>query len=326
MRWIRAFLVVVAALIGSASAEAGEYGVLVMAHGGGQAWNQTVLDAVKPLRDRYPLEVAFGMADACSLQESVRKLEVQGVRSIGVVRLFISGESWYEETEKILGLREGAPPAPADACGGGHEGHHQGSHGGHHSMAFFRLDTKSSFVLSKQGLSDAPEVGPILVDRAKSLSRAPEQEDVLILAHGPGDDAENQRWLASIDARAAEIRAALPFHRVEVLTLREDWPEKRQEAEKRVVDFVTRTRTEGRKAIVIPFRLSGFGPYAEVLAGQEYVADQQGLLPHVNVTRWIERQAEELRGATEQAARQGAPTPPAAPPAASGRPPAAGRA
>ena len=320
MRWIRAFIVVVAALIGSASAEAGEYGVLVMAHGGGQTWNQTVLDAVKPLRDRYPLEVAFGMADACSLQESVRKLEAQGVRSIGVVRLFISGESWYEETEKILGLREGAPPAAADACGGGHDAHggHQG-HGNHHSMAFFRIDTKSSFVLSKQGLSDAPEVGPILVDRAKSLSRAPEQEEVLILAHGPGDDAENQRWLASIDARAAEIRAALPFHRVEVLTLREDWPEKRKEAEQRVVDFVTRARTGGRKAIVIPFRLSGFGPYAEVLAGQEYVADQQGLLPHANITRWITRQAEELRGATE------ASTPPAAPPAASGRPPAAGR-
>ena len=274
------------------------YGVLIMAHGGGPAWNRTVLDAVEPLRDRYPVEVAFGMADACSLQEGVRKLEAQGVRSIGVVRLFISGASWYEETEKILGLRDGAPPAATSACGGGHEGH-----GAHHSMAFFRLDTKASFGLSKQGLSEAPEVGPILVDRAKSQSRAPEQEDVLVLAHGPGDDAENQRWLATIDARAAEIRAALPFHRVEVLTLREDWPEKRQEAEKRVVDFVVRARAEGRKAIVIPFRLSGFGPYAEVLAGQEYVADQRGLLPHVNVTQWIARQAEELRTAPARPAR-----------------------
>jgi sirohydrochlorin cobaltochelatase len=291
-------------LSGPAHAES-SYGVLIMAHGGSPEWNRTVLDAVEPLRDRYPVEVAFGMADACSLQEGVRKLEAQGVRSIGVVRLFISGASWYEETEKILGLRDGAPPAAASACGGGQEGHH-GGHGGHdahHSMAFFRLDTRASFVLSTQGLSEAPEVGPILVDRAKSLSRAPEQEDVLVLAHGPGDDAENQRWLETIDARAAEIRAALPFHRVEVLTLREDWPEKRQDAEKRVVDFVARAKAEGRKAIVIPFRLSGFGPYAEVLAGQEYVADQRGLLPHVNVTQWIARQAEELRSAPVRATR-----------------------
>jgi hypothetical protein len=260
-----------------------------------------VLDAVAPLRSQAPVEVAFGMADACSLQEGVRKLEAQGVRKIGVVRLFVSGESWYEETEKILGLRDGAPPTLPDACDGGHDGH--GGHGAHHSMAFFRVDSDSSFALSKQGLSEAPEIDSILADRARSLARSPEKEDVLILAHGPGDDAENQRWITAIEARAAEIRESLPFHEVKVMTLREDWPEKRKEAEQRIVEYVARAKTEGRRAIVIPFRLSGFGPYAEVLAGQEYVADQRGLLPHVNITRWIERQAEELREGPARPAR-----------------------
>jgi sirohydrochlorin cobaltochelatase len=278
---------------------AGGFGILVMAHGGGPEWNRTVLDAVAPLRGKYPVEVAFGMADACSLQESVRKLEAQQVREIGVVRLFVSGESWYEETEKILALAPGAPAPAAGACAAGDTGHegHEGhaGHGGHHGMAFFRVDSQAAFALSAEGLSDAPETGPILADRARTLSRMPEKEDVLILAHGPGDDAENQRWLAAIDARAAEVRASLPFHRVEVMTLREDWPDKRKNAEKRVVDFVARAQAEGRQAIVIPFRLSGCGPYAEVLAGQEYVADRRGLLPHVNITSWIGRQAEELR-------------------------------
>ena len=137
-------------------------------------------------------------------------------------------------------------------------------------------------------------MGPILADRARSLSRDPRQEDVLVLAHGPGDDAENERWLATIDARAAEVRAALPFHAVEVHTLREDWPDKREEAEREVRAFVDRAGSEGRRAIVIPFRLFGFGHYAEVLADREYAADQRGLLPHVNVTQWIARQAEEL--------------------------------
>jgi sirohydrochlorin cobaltochelatase len=280
------------------------YGVLIMAHGGGPEWNRTVLDAVSPLRSRYPVEVAFGMADACSLQEGVRKLESQGVRTIGVVRLFISGESWFERTEQIFGLKEGAPPPAAGECGGGHGGHEgHGGHGAEHSMAFFRIDSRASFALSAQGLSDAPEIGLILADRARSLSRMPEKEDVLILAHGPGDDAENQRWITAIDTRATEVRASLPFHEVKVMTLREDWPEKRQDAEKQVADFVARAQKEGRKAIVIPFRLSGFGPYAEVLAGQEYVADQRGLLPHVNITGWITRQADELRSAAPRPAR-----------------------
>jgi sirohydrochlorin cobaltochelatase len=85
------------------------------------------------------------------------------------------------------------------------------------------------------------------------------------------------------------------FIRVEAMTLREDWPEKRKAAEQRVRDFVTQGTSEGRRVLVIPFRLFGFGPYEEVLEGLEYSADRSGLLPHANVTRWISRQAEELR-------------------------------
>lgn len=171
-------------------------------------------------------------------------------------------------------------------------------------MAFFRIETRSTFVLSTEGLSDAPEMGAILADRARSLSRVPEQEDVLVLAHGPGDDDENSRWLAAIGERASEIAAGLPFHRVQVLTLREDWPEKRVAAEEKVRSFVGQANAEGRKTLVIPFRLFGFGPYAKVLEGETYVADQRGLLPHVNVTRWIARQAEALRSTAGDAVAQ----------------------
>ncbi len=289
------------------------YGVLVMAHGGGPTWNQAVMAAVEPVRKQYPVEIAFGMADACSLQEAVRKLEAQGVRKIGTVRLFVSGESFYQETEKIFGLREGAPAKPATACGtsGAEASHHHGS-GMDMSMAFFRIDSQSSFALSRQGLAEAPEMGGILADRAKALSHQPAQEDVLILAHGPGDDGENERWLANIDSRAAEIRKSVPFHSVEVRTLREDWPDKRKVAEQGIRDFISQTASEGRRTIVIPFRVEGFGPYADVLSGLPYVSDGRGLIPHENFTRWISRQAEELRvGAfqTSHAAETSKPTP-----------------
>lgn len=332
------------------------YGVLLMAHGGLPEWNAAVLDTVKPLRERYDIEVALGMADAASLQEAVRKLEARGVRRIGVVRLFISGESFTSETEQILGLRPGAPDAsmaanavhpiltayakqyantdagadaqgtdgglvaPAAAHGGhgdpaaahgahgdpaaAHGGHGDpaaahgahGAHGGHggghegHSMAFFRVATQSSFALSQEGLVDAPGMGAVLADRATALSKTPEKEDVLILAHGPGDDAENARWLAKLDERAAALRSRAPFRRVQVETLREDWPDKRTEAEKRIRAYVERATAEGGKAIVLPFRVQGFGPYARVLEGLDYASDGKGLIPHAEVTRWIEHE------------------------------------
>lgn len=279
----------------------GDFGVLLMAHGGSDEWNQGVLDAVQPLRGRYPIEVAFGMADAASIQEAVQALEARGIMDIAVVRLFVSGESWYERTEQILGIRSGAPMRPA-AASMTHEAAH-----GEHRMEFWKIQTDASFALSKEGLSDAEGMGEVLADRARALSRDPRREDVLILAHGPGDDRENERWIASIRARAESIRANAPFRRVEVETLREDWPQKRELAEHRIREFVERARLEDGTAIVIPFRVHGFGPYARVLDGLDYVSDGQGLIPHDNVTLWIAKQIAELqRGPFEPALVAGA--------------------
>lgn len=307
-----------------------------MAHGGTPEWNNAVLETVRPLQAKYPIEVAFGMADAMTLQEATKKLEAKNIRQIGVVRLFVSGESFTQETEQIFGLRAGAPAsasagvphptmvaaAAAQKQGGEHGGGHgagqnahgshdagQGAHGGHgapgghgahgghggHSMGFFRVATGASFALSPEGLADAPGMGNVLADRAQALSKNPAQEDVLILAHGPGDDAENARWLAKLEARAAAIRSRAPFRRVQIETLREDWPDKRAEAEKRIRAFVEQSTAEGGTSIVIPFRVQGFGPYKQVLEGLTYVSDGVGLIPHNEVTRWIEQQILALR-------------------------------
>lgn len=281
--------------------EADDLGVLVMAHGGSPEWNQGVLDTVAPLTEQYTLEVAFGMADAVSLQEAVTRLEERGADRIAVVRLFISGESWYERTEQILGMQEGAPVrVDATAAADEHAGHAMPTTDAQpaamgHSMEFWKIDTKARFALSKPGLAEADEMSEVLLARATALSKNPAQEDVLILAHGPGDDAENLRWIAYIEERVAMLHAAHPFRRVKVATLREDWEEKRVGAEQDVRAFVDNAKATGGTAIVIPYRVHGFGPYADVLEGLDYIADEQGLIPHAGVTRWIADQIEELR-------------------------------
>lgn len=264
------------------------YGVLLMAHGGIDRWENEVAETLAPLNDEFPFEIAWGMADAASLQRGVDALEAQGVDRIGVVRLFVSGESWHERTQKILGIAPGAPEredVPADA------------HAGHHgmSMQFWQLDTDAVFAMSQLGLSQAPEMGQVLVKRTQALSQDPTREDLLILAHGPADNAENQRWLKYIDQRADAVRAALPMRRIKVMTLREDWPGKREEATAQIRGFVARATAENGIAIVVPFRVQGFGPYAQVLEGLEYRADGHGLVPHPLVTNWVRRQALEMR-------------------------------
>lgn len=309
-----------------------DLGVLVMAHGGSAEWNQGILETVAPLTADFTLEVAFGMADAVSLQDAVTRLEQRGAERIAVVRLFISGESWYERTEQILGMIEGAPSREQAALADEYAHHAMSSpettaqvdglaaatrqvaavdpHAGHtmpvaaqdvseemettgtmvHSMEFWQIDTHAQFALSKPGLAEAEQMGEVLLERANTLSKNPAQEDVLILAHGPGDDEENARWIGFIEARAQRIRDTHAFANVKVATLREDWEDKRVAAEQEVRAFVTNANAAGRSAIVIPYRVHGFGPYATVLEGLDYVSNEQGLIPHEGVTRWIAEQ------------------------------------
>jgi hypothetical protein len=261
-----------------------------MAHGGSNDWNRAVREAVTPLESRYPIDVAFGMADPNTLQESVQRLEKQGAHRIAVVRLFVSGESFKDRTEQILGIAPGAPPAPSTEPAHDSHEHHPG-----HDMSLWRISTHSAFAMSDDGLLDSPEMGAVLAERAGALSHHPATEDVLILAHGPGDDEENARWLAKLNARADTVRRSKPFRRVSVETLREDWPDKRVTAEQRIRAFVARANQEHGTAIVLPFRVQGFGPYAEVLQSLAYKSDGTGLLPDPKVTEWIEHQAQALR-------------------------------
>jgi hypothetical protein len=297
-----ALVAAAALLLAVSTAHADDFGVLVMAHGGDATWNREVEGMLAPLAREYPLEVAFGMADAKSLQDGVGRLEARGVRRIGVVHLFISGESWYERTEQILGLRPGAPRRPQQEGGTKHDAdqHGRGQHGGTH-MAFWRISTNAVFALSSQGLSDAPEMGAVLVERARALSRDPRSEGVLVIAHGAEADDENQRWLTKVDAQADAVRQALPFRHVQVETLREDWPEKRKSAEARIHAFVQDAGQNGGRAIVVPYRIQGFGPYAKVLDGFSYVSDGKGLIPSVQIEHWVRRQAQELRAGSFRA-------------------------
>jgi len=284
-----------------------DFGVMIMAHGGGDDWNAGVLELVEPLRADYPLEVAFGMADAASLQEAAEKLQARGVTDIAVVKLFISGESWHERTGQILGLVDGAPPRPAaDTTSRVHDEHAaHAEHGattdtaatgdaGGHSMRFWRIDSTASFTLSREGLAEAPETGEVLLERALALSRTPANEDILILAHGPETEEENARWLQYMEAHAEVLRSR-GFNSVKSATLREDWPEQREGAELEVRAFVAAANAAGRRALVIPFRVHGFGPYAETLEGLDYVADETGLIPHPAIARWVQRQVQALR-------------------------------
>ena len=272
------------------SKEHTRFGLMVMAHGGSDEWNTEFMNGVEPLKSRYPVEVALGMADAGSMEAAVRRLESQDVSHVGVVRVFVSGESWYERTLQILGVQEGAPPKD--------EQDHS-DHGSEHAMmmpmGFWKVDTDLTFHVSVDGLADASEMDEVIATRIRSVSKDPHNEVVAVIAHGPGDDDENQRWIEKITKRTEKAKKQIGLREIRVFTLREDWPEHRAAAEKKIRDYIEEANSEGLTSIVVPYRVSGFGPYEKVLSELDYRANKVGLLPHPNVTLWIASQAEELK-------------------------------
>ena len=199
------------------------------------------------------------------------------------MRLFVSGESFLERTEQILGLAPGAPQARRRPTRRAFRRPQHGVLAHRHAVAF---------AVSKQGLADAPEMASVLVTGRGRCARN-RREDVLILAHGPGDDAENPRWLNQLEARAEAVRPR-PSGRAG------GDPARRLAGEAQGLgadpQFVEHAAKNGR-AIVIPFRVEGFGPYAEVLKGLDYASDGRGLVPDAGVTQWIEHQITTLADA-----------------------------
>ena len=267
-----------------------DFGLLLMAHGGTEEWNEAVLQATAEVTSKYPVEVAFGMADAGSLERSVRRLEKLGVKDVGVVRMFVSGESWHERTQQILGTVEGAPQKDIS----------ENPTSTFMPMGFWKIETDINFYISEDGLADATEMDEVIVSRIRRLSRDPAREVAIIIAHGTGSDEEDSRWVEKITQRTDLAKSTLSLHDVKVFTLREDWFAKRGEAENNIRSYIEEASRMGLKSLVIPFRVHGFGPYTRVLEGLDYRADKLGLLPHQNVNLWVANQAELLRQTVER--------------------------
>ena len=252
-------------------------GVLVMAHGGGADWNKQVDASIDGLRDRLPVSLAFGMANPETLQASLDSLRNHGASTVAVVRLFISGDSFLHQTEFLFGLRSD-PPEQAIM------GHHlmDGSH-------LKPLKTDSRILLDRQGMAGSSEAARILLARANESASSPEDTGVMIIAHGMGSEDDNNRLLDAMQDAAEALRSA-DYGEVHIAALREDWAEPRAEAEQHIRTMVAEMGARRDHVVVIPYRISGFGPYGDVLDGLDY-APTDGLLPHHLVTEWIASRA-----------------------------------
>jgi sirohydrochlorin cobaltochelatase len=291
-------LVLLALLV--ARAAAADPGILLLAHGGSAEWNARVTELAAKVNATRPTEVAFGMATRASIQSAVDALAARGVSEIVAVPLFVSSwSSVITSTEYLLGLRAEAPAAlaafakmnhapagtgTAGAVATGHERHTAASDG-------TTPITSPVPVRLTPALNDHPLVADILASRARSISRNRGQEALIIVAHGPNDEDDNQRWLADMRSLAGRLGQTEKFASIAYLTLRDDAPKPvRDAATAELRGIVQRELSAGRRVLIVPLLVSFGGierGLRERLDGLTYAMADAGLVPDERLVAWV---------------------------------------
>jgi sirohydrochlorin ferrochelatase len=274
-----------------------QQGVLLLAHGGHADWNAQVTKLASEVDRTKPTEVAFGMATRANIQAAVDRLKARGVSEIVAVPLFVSSwSSVITSTEYLLGQRTEAPRELAlfakmshGPSGHGGSAHGTSGHDAHANHAASAAPDPTSPVNTSvpvrmtPALNDHPIVAEILTTRAASVSSDPDKESVIIVAHGPTADAENEKWLKDMAVVAGRVKPAGNFASIDYMTLRDDAPKPvRDEGTAQLRAIVSKRIGEGRRVLIVPLLVSFGGierGLRERLEGLNYTMPASGLVP-----------------------------------------------
>jgi hypothetical protein len=251
-------------------------GVLVLSHGLGLAGDQSLYDNVRDSSLESPTALAFGMSMATSMhiQAALDELVLQGAREIVVIPMLSTYQnSLMRQWEFIFARREEPEYSTVP-----------------------RVETPAKIILMSP-LDDHPIVGRIVADHAREMSYEPDKEEVIIVGHGPVDEADNQAQLAMMENIAAFVRADRGYAAVHVATLQDDAPrEVRMTNFQQIRSLIDAARAEGRKTIIVTNLLGSRIVQSSLrrgLSGAEYRFNLKGLLMHEDFIKWIEASAQE---------------------------------
>jgi len=287
------------AVLAWSAAQASNIGVLILAHGGSEQWNQMVRHCVEAANLSCPYEVVLGMGDSDSTpyQTALRNLHSHGAQKIVTIPLLISSHSEvYRQYEFLLRLRSDPGfPHPMMMAMPGHDSMPAGA-SQHPAVP---LDLGGPVVLTA-ALDSSPFMAQMLLERALEISREPGKEILVLVAHGPNDDHDNLLWQKSLDGWAATLEQRGGFAAVKALTLRDDAPDAvRDQATGQLRRLVQEARSRGQAAIIVPVLMASGGIEGHISKRLEGLPYRMGrpLLPHPKVSEWIRDQVD--RAASE---------------------------
>ena len=143
-------------------------------------------------------------------------------------------------------------------------------------------------------MDDAPLLARILARSGDSISTDPGAESVILVAHGPNEDADNTRWLGCLKTQAERLQRSLGFRRVEFVTLRDDAPSPVRDAATAELREKVKAASLDTKVLVVPVLISVGHAQAGIgkrLEGLSFKMSAAGVSSHPLAAEWIRQQA-----------------------------------
>ena len=249
--------------------EAGN-GVLILYHGFRERGDMMFKQQMESYSDVFPMALAPGMSMMMSqhIQLGLDDLVAAGAERIVVVPIVSTQYNtmirqwWY-----IFGLEE--DPAYATVP---------------------RIETTAD-VLFASPPNDDPLVAEILLDFAEEISEDPENEVVIIAAHGPSEEADNARQLELMGNLARIVQEDGGFSAVAAATLQDDAPPEVRDANVvRLRGMIEQAQADDKKVIIVTSLIGARTIQKKLrkdLQGLDYRFNAKGLIQHDLFLDWI---------------------------------------
>lgn len=271
----------------SAAQDDGPVGTILIAHGGGPAWDAQVVKIAELANTGGPIEVSFLMGPGAvdhRFQDAARRLEEKGVGRIVVVPMLMSSHSsHFEQIRYLVGETDELSEVMH---------HHLGMAG------IERADVAVPIALSK-AIDDSPEAADVLAERALALAENPADQALFLMGHGPNSAEDAAEWMRNLRPVADRVKETTGFRNVMVGLVRDDAPEQvRAEAVASIrATIELQHLVTGKPVVVVPVLIStgqvSREKFPADIAGLPVVYNGDALLPHPGLARWLEARVRE---------------------------------
>ena len=246
-----------------------ETGALLLAHGYGEEGDLDFHNSMTDISSQHITTLSLGMSMMTSkhIECALSEIRQNGAKKIYIVPISSTPHNTLvQQWEYIFGLRN--------------------------DHAYTKVKSvQADDVVFLDPISDHRIAKKIVLDYAKEISVDPKNEIVVIIAHGPVGETDNELELELMKNLAAYVRDQGKFNTVRPFTLQDDAPKEiRDRNVKQIKEFMENATLEGKKVLMVSNLMSGKGIQRKInedFSGLNYKFNSKGFLTHPLFKEWI---------------------------------------